>query len=119
MTTHDSLINDYYSLNPKQFFVLRSLSMKQELSRGGVCEQSLSVVLATATKDDGPSLHLSFRGVRNLKFQQPEWSEISIGHIEIRSAADTPNASGRYLVRDADQDSIIKFECNDFDSYVG
>lgn len=119
MTEADTLISEYYRLNPTQYFVLRSLSMTQGISSNGVCEQSLSMILAKASGDKGPSLHLSFRGVRNCEFQQPEWSEMSIGHLEIISGSEVASVSGRYFVRDASQERIIRFECNDFDSHVG
>jgi len=115
----DSLISEYYRLNPTQYFVLRSLSITQGISSNGMCEQSLSVILGKASGDEGPKLYLSFRGVRKFEFQQPEWSEISIGHVEIISGSDVSNVTGRYLVRDASQERVIFFECNDFDSHVG
>jgi hypothetical protein len=118
MNEPDALISEYYRLSPTHFVVLRSLSITQGISSHGICEQSLSVIFAKATDVEDAKLYLSFRGVRNLVFQQPEWSQISIGHLEILSGNEVANVCGRYLVRDAEQEQIIWFECNDFDFHV-
>lgn len=118
MSESDPLISEYYRLGPTQFTKLQSLALTQGISISGVCEQSLSMVLSKDLQEGSLKLYLEFRGVMNLEFQQPQWSEISIGHLEIISGSDIANIYGRYLVRDPDQERIIWFECNDFDAYV-
>lgn len=118
MSESDPLISDYYQLGPTQFTKLQSLAVTQGISKRGVCEQSLSMVLSKELEDDSLKLYLSFRGVRNLEVRQPSWSEISIGHLEILSGSGVANISGRYLVRDPEQERIIWFECDNFDAYV-
>ncbi len=119
MNETNLLIGEYYRLQPTQFTKLQSLMITQGIRRNGICEQSLSLVLSKELDSDGPKLYLSFRGVRNLTFQQPEWSEISIGHLEILAGSEIPNLSSRYLVRDPEQERIVWFECSDFDAILG
>jgi hypothetical protein len=119
MIDSDPLIDEYYRLQPTQFTVLQSLAITQGITGNGICEQSLSLVLSTELNDACSRLYLSFRGVRNFEFRQPEWSQISIGHLEILRGSEVPNVSSQYLVRDPEQEKILWFECKDFDARVG
>lgn len=118
MNDNDALIREYYRLKPTQFTILRSIAMTQGVGARGICEQSLSVVLSKELGDRTPSLRLTFHGVRNLVFEQPDWSQISIGHLEIMAGRDGQNVHGNYLVRDPDQERIVQFECDDFDAIL-
>ena len=44
---------------------------------------------------------------------------ISIGHIEIAISTGLRNVESNLLVRDPEQEQIIRFECRDFEAYLG
>ena len=118
MNDRDRRISEYYRLSPTLFTVLQSMMIVQGIGSDGVCKQSLSIVLSQQPGNGTPSLHLTFRGVRQFTFQQPEWSQMSIGHLEICAGTTIPGVNESYLVRDPDQECIVSFECDDFEAVL-
>jgi hypothetical protein len=108
-------IRDYYALQPKDYHVVQSIKLSQNFGRTGVCEQTLSLVLQKEVVSVA-RLCLEFYDVRKLLLQQPEWSLISIGLLDISMPAGSQENS--LLVRDLDQERIISFECQDFRAHV-
>jgi hypothetical protein len=111
-------VREYYALNPTAYFIVRLVSLSQGISPARVNEQSLYVVLGRELGGSSPCLHIEFQGVRKLVLQQPEWSQISLGHLEITQITADPAVTEKYAVRDAGQDSLISFECRDFDAVI-
>ena len=114
----DVKIAAYYRLNPTQYTFVTSLSIRQGIGLNGVMEQSVIIVLQKSYDDATPSLRLEFTGVRRLEIQQPELSQISLAHVEISSGETLPQVREKYLVRDAEQERIVWFECRDFEAVV-
>ena len=88
MTTEiESKITEYYSLDPTYFRVLKSFLVTQVTdSATGEMQQQLSLVLAKNAEFSGEMLHLELFGVRNLRFEQPHFSLITLSHVEIVQA---------------------------------
>ncbi|NJA04224.1 hypothetical protein HC024_00490 [Methylococcaceae bacterium WWC4] len=108
-------IDRYYELSPTQYSVVESLSLKQEFDSDNVMRQTLSVVMKkTLDYPSKDALRLDFFGVRNLKLNQPDWSLISIPHIEILLGGDVPRCTEKYYVHDPSQEQVIRFSCEDF-----
>ncbi len=114
----ESHIHKYYSMQPTRFSVVHSLSLLQGKGPNGDWEQRIILILCKSSSDQSERLNLEFDGVRKLRIQQPDWSEISIGHLEIRPAKEMGNVVGNYLVRDPEQECIIWFACRDFSANV-
>jgi hypothetical protein len=112
-------IREYYELRPTEYSVVRTMTISQGIGPTGICEQTLSLVLQKELGSPGKSLFIEFHGVRNLLLRQPEWSLISMGHIEISAPSELQKYSSTLLVRDSDQEQIIRFECRDFEAHVG
>jgi hypothetical protein len=110
-------IRDYYDLRPKDYHVMQSITLSQSLGSTGVCEQTLSLVLKKEAVS-AARLHLEFYGVRNLLLQQPEWSLITMGLLDISMPTGLQDFENGLLVRDLDQERIISFECRDFHAHV-
>lgn len=119
MNIFESKIQAYYDLRPVQFSVLHSLAIYQGMGPDRVFEQRVCIVLDRLNDEKCEQLYLDFDGVRNLRFQQPDWSEISLNHIEIITVADDSNMKNSFRVRDTSQDSIISFDCRQFEANVG
>lgn len=119
MSDLEPKIRAYYNLQPTDYPVSQSIVLSQGIGPNGVCEQTLSMVLQKELASTAPSLRLEFYGVRKLVLQQPEWSLISIGHIEIAIPTGLRNVESNILVRDPEQEQIIRFECRDFEAYLG
>ncbi len=119
MSDYESKIRDYYSLRPTQYSTLQSLTLSQGTGPSGVCEQSVSLVLSKGGNDEDECLHIDFFGVRHLIIQQPDWSLITIGHVEVLAGSKVPKVTGNYLVRDPEQERILWFECMDFNAVIG
>lgn len=108
-------IDRYYELSPTQYSVVETLLLKQGFDSDNVMKQSLSIVMKKPL--DHPSkevMYLDFFGIRNLELNQPDWSLISIPHIEIVLGIDVPNCAEQYYVRDPSQERVIRFSCEDF-----
>jgi hypothetical protein len=84
----------------------------------GAYEQVLSLVLQKDLAILAGSLHLEFQGVRKLVLQQPDWSVISVGFLDISIGRDVAGIVGNLFVRDTDQERVVRFECRDFDAQV-
>ena len=112
-------VEEYYRLQPTSYTTLRSLQLTQTSGPAGVCEQRLSIVLSKDINPEDTCLHTEFHGVRNLQLNQPDWSLISIGHLEIVVGRDIPDINSNYLVRDPEQERILWFECREFTAFVG
>jgi hypothetical protein len=117
MNHADSKISEYYGLNPASYSFLQSLALTQGISSSGVCEQSLSLILTRDIHASERRLRMTFRGTRNFRFQQPEWSMVSISHLEIVRNP-TPGIGSVYMVRDNDQECALWFECNDYEATI-
>jgi hypothetical protein len=111
-------VRDYYALRPADYHVLSLMTLSQQLGPEGVCEQVLRLVLQKDFASAEASLHLEFLGVRKLAFEQPEWSLISVGHIEISLGREVVGSIGNFFVRDTDQERVLRFECRDFSAHV-
>ena len=118
MNTFKTKICNYYELKPTHFPVVGSLSFLQAIGNAGACEQILSLIMQKEFGNSDVQLHITFYGVRNLVFQQPPWSLISIGHMEILLGSELPKIESNYLVRDPEQERIIWFECRDFEAFI-
>ena len=112
-------IEEYYSLKPARFRVLKSATLTQAIDpSAGEMQQHLALILAS---DDGVGeemLHLELFGVRNLKLRQPEWSLVTLSNVEIIEAPPASKYDRRYVVLDAEED-IISCSCDDFRAVVG
>src|SRR5262245_9895204 len=118
MIVLESKIDDYYRLSPVDYTVVRAIVFSQGIATTGVCEQNLGLVLGKSMEYVGDSLHIDFYGVRKLIIRQPEWSLVSIGHVQIALGVELPNVEGNFLVRDSSQDEILRLECRDFDAEI-
>ena len=76
------------------------------------------MVLRKDLGDTGDCLHVEFYGVRQLNLHQPDWSLITIGHLEILDGKELPSIESSYLVRDPEQERIVWFECRDFNAFI-
>src|SRR5262249_32105858 len=108
---------DYYDLRPKDYHVVQSITLSQKFGPSGIFEQTLSLILQKKVVSEA-RLCLEFYGVRKLLLQQPEWSLISIGLLDISMQTGLQDFENNLLVRDLDHDAIISFECRDFDARV-
>jgi len=118
MSDLPQMIHEYYALNPTAYFVVRLVSLSQNASPAQANEPSLYVVLGRELEGSSPCLHIEFQGVRKLVLRQPEWSQISVGHLEITQTTADSAGMGKYAVRDAGADGLISFECCDFDAVI-
>lgn len=118
MSTSAEKIRAYYDLRPTNYPVVHSIRLFQEIGSAGACEQALSIVLQKEFGSVEKCLCLDFLGVRELSLHQPQWSLISIAHLEITLAAKPIASGGTLLVSDADQDQIIRFLCRDFAAQI-
>jgi hypothetical protein len=114
MTGSVQKIEEYAELEPKNYPVLGSLQLTQGLGPSGECEQTLLAVFQKDLDDVTTVLRIDFFGVRGLSLSQPEWSLIEVDYLEILSPIGLPDGSGKYLVHDASQDRVLRFECRDF-----
>lgn len=114
VTELQSKVQAYYDLHPTDYFVLQSLMLEQGNAPDGVFEQLLTVILKKSEASSLASLHLRFSGVRKLAFRQPEWSQISFGHLEVQALENSAEGGSHF----SDQDGTIAFECRDFDASV-
>jgi len=81
-----SAMADYYALRPGDYGPIVRLSYSQSEKMGAtedVIEHELELVLSKFPELSGDRLLLRFRGVRELRFEQPAWSLASFGLIEI------------------------------------
>ena len=84
----DERIQRYYSINPKQFSVLTSLIMSQELPVWGEPPVLNLEIVLQANEESGKRLLLKFKGVRSLVVRQPDFSVFNVSLIEISSIID-------------------------------
>lgn len=108
-------IDRYYALSPTQYSVVESFLLGQGFNSENEMKQTISIVMKKTL--DSPSkeaLRLNFYGVRNLKLNQPDWSLISIPHVEIMLGRDVPGCTEQFYVRDPSQEQVIRFSCDDF-----
>lgn len=106
----------FAALGPREFPVLKTITVSQGDGAGGVYEQRLTLVLMKDVDDDRESLFVEFRGVRNLKITQPHFSVINI-HLQILEGSAFPDVHSTFFVSDAEQESVVCFECKDFEAY--
>ena len=110
----DEGIQRYYSINPKQFSVLTSLIISQEVP---LWEEppilSLEIILKPY-KESGKSLRLKFIGVRNLVVKQPPFSIFTVPLLEISSIKEMQWETAKYVVKEPEEESI-SFTCQEFD----
>ena len=104
------------SIDPAAFPVVTSFSLDQEVCEERI-ELSLRLVLRSTSSQDDRRLHLTFHGVRELKFDQPEWSVFNLPKIEILTVHDRQWEKLNYLVREAEND-ILSFYCNGYEASV-
>src|SRR5215467_5538310 len=105
-------IRDYCALRPKDYHVVQSITLSQNFGPTGVYEQTVSLVLQKEVVSVA-RLCLEFYGVRKLLLQQPEWSLISIGLLDISMQTGLQDFENNLLVCDLDHEAIISFECRD------
>jgi hypothetical protein len=105
----------YYALKPSKFPVVKSFSITQAPdSKTGEMQQHLSIVFAKDHSFCGEMLYLDLLGVRNLQFDQPSWSLISLSNITIANATPAGKFDRRLVVRDAEQEKVFGCSCHDF-----
>ena len=110
----EAKIEEYYSLKPVQFRVLRSAILTQDVDKStGEMQQHLSLVLSRDDSFSGEMLHLELSGVRNLELHQPSWSLVTLSNLEIVQSAPTGKYDRRFVVLDAEE-GIISCSCHDF-----
>lgn len=115
----EAKIEEYYSLKPSQFRVLKSATLTQAIdTSSGEMQQHFSLVLARDDSFSGEMLHLELFGVRNLKLQQPAWSLVTLSNVEIIQAPPTGKYDQRYVVLDSEE-GIISCSFHDFCAAVG
>ena len=112
-----SKLVEFFTLNPRQFSVLKAITISQGNSVTGVYEQHVSLVLVKATDDDSESLCLEFHGVQKLQISQPDASVVTI-HLNILDGSTVPDRDCVFFVRDAELDRVICFECRDFEAFT-
>lgn len=112
----DDKISEYYALKPTEYTLLESLTIRQGFGATGIMQQSLSIVLCKDSGDSNTKLSLDFIGVRRLEIKQPELSQITLSHVEILPGYSLPQVESEYLVRDPEQERILRFECGDFEA---
>jgi hypothetical protein len=112
-------IQQYYSLKPVQYRVLKSATLTQRLDEStGEMRQNLSLVLSRDDNFSGEMLYLELFGVRNLELHQPSWSLVTLSNIEVIQAPPASKYDHRFVVRDA-EDGVISCSCHDFYAAVG
>lgn len=111
-------IGEYRSLHPTDYHVLSSLTLSNQIGPDGACEQVLSLLLQKEPDSSAGSLHLEFQGVRKLVFQQPKWSLISIGFLEVSLGREVTGVFGNLYVADKGHEEVVRFECRDFDAHI-
>jgi len=114
----EAKIEEYYSLAPSRFRVLKSITLAQDIDAAtGEMQQTMSLSLARDDGFNGEILHIELFGVRNLKLQQPTWSLITLSNLEILQAPPTSKYDRRYVVLDAEE-GIVSCSCHDFYAVV-
>ena len=101
-------ITNYYKLRPADYGPIVVLEFTQFEIRDSGVEQEVRVVLSKRPKLSGPRLTLTFRGVRQLEFRQPDLSLASFGLVEINEC------DGELRV--AEDEGRLKFTCRTFDA---
>jgi hypothetical protein len=110
----EAKIEEYYSLKPAQYRVLKSAILTQDIDTStGEMQQQLSLVLARDDSFSGEMLHVELSGVRNLKLHQPSWSLVTLSNLEIVQSPPTGKYDRRYVVLDAEE-GIVSCSCHDF-----
>ena len=101
-------INDYYKLRPAEYGSIVVVEFMQFETSDRAVQQDLRVVLSKSPKLSGPRLILTFRGVRQVEFHQPDLSLASFGLVEITEC------DGEFRV--AEDEGQLKFFCMTFDA---
>jgi hypothetical protein len=114
----EEIIQNYYSLDPKQYPILISFNITQELSLWGE-QPKLSIEMEFKSKNENNAnvLKLKCRGVRNLILKQPTWSVFEIPWIEISSIRARQWENLNYYINDPEEESI-SFMCAEFEAAV-
>jgi len=84
MSTHDA-IKQYEDSRGFDFSVLMSIEFRQAEDERRTLHHCFTLVLRPDDSTDPRRLTLVFEGVRQLRFTQPETSEIVMGPLKIRS----------------------------------
>lgn len=103
-----SSIAEYCALRPSNYGPIVSLEFHHAELADGAMGQELIIVLSRRPELSGDRLLLRFRGVRELRFEQPPWSLASFGLIEIHESE-----SG---FRATEEDGLISFRFTSFDA---
>ncbi len=107
-------IEEYHSLSPRRFSVLKSATLTQAIeASSGEMRQHLSLILASDDDDGDEVLRLELTGVRNLKLQQPGWSLVTLSNLEILESPEAGQFDRRFVVLDAEE-GVISCSCDDF-----
>ena len=117
MSSEDTAIKHYYSLNPTDFHDLERFEIRQTNVSGAV-SVVLQIELRAKESADFRRLVLSFRGVRDLTFVPPELSILCFWFLEIVPIADNQWEGINYRVFETEQDAELSFVCQDFEAEV-
>lgn len=103
-----SSVADYYALRPGDYGPIVRLQFSQSECGDGTVEQELELVLSRSPELSGDRLYLRFRGVSELRLEQPAWSVASFGLIEIHECE-----SG---FRTTEEEGLVSFRFKSFDA---
>lgn len=117
MTVAIDDVLDFVALSPRQFSVLRSLTVSQSFGASDVYEQQLALVLAQDVNDETECLYLEFDGARNLKLCQSDLSVIDM-HLQIHDGSAVSDVHSKFFVSDGEMEEVIRFECRTFEAYI-
>jgi hypothetical protein len=105
--TPAELIQSYHELRPTQYARFASLSIDQEADG-----QSLRLDLRSAV--GAGRLVLRFSGVRDLKIDWPQWSQITVDVVEITDISDRGMEDLAFRVHEGA--GLFAFSCRAFDA---
>jgi hypothetical protein len=116
----DQKIIAFDELASRKYPVLRLLTFQHALSAtaGAPIEYSCSIVMCKDSTFQGEYLRLELMGVRGFKFVQPNWSEVYIPYIKIKSNEAGIGIEHRFVVLDAEQEEVFWMTCRDFEVFV-
>jgi hypothetical protein len=118
MTLSDARkIENYYSLLPTKFSVLRRMVVEQEIASDTAPQINVTFELGSNEIGVDDKLVLQFMGVRQLQLNQPSWSLVALTLIEIASIRDSQWENINYKVAETEED-IFSLLCRDFSAQI-
>jgi hypothetical protein len=113
----NSLILEYYAIEPLQFSVVIELSIYQSFSLDLTPPKlNLRMVLASEIENDKRQLTLNFYEIKSLVFSQPSLSLFQIPFLEIVSLSDRQLENINFKA--LDKEESISFYFNSFEFFI-